>query len=42
MGQLVKRIQGDFDANQQYSIDGLTTGNYLVKIVETDNEVQPL
>jgi 1,4-alpha-glucan branching enzyme len=37
MGQLVKEFKGDFDASQQYSIDGLTTGNYLVKIIGDDN-----
>ncbi|MBC5840899.1 MAG: T9SS type A sorting domain-containing protein [Flavobacteriaceae bacterium] len=38
LGQLVKEFKGDFDARHSYPIDGLTAGNYLVKIVGDDNK----
>lgn len=38
LGQLVKEFKGDFNASHSYPIDGLTAGNYLVKIVGDDNK----
>jgi 1,4-alpha-glucan branching enzyme len=38
MGQLVKEFKGDFDASHNYPTDGLTAGNYLVKIIGDDNK----
>ncbi|MBU0940919.1 MAG: T9SS type A sorting domain-containing protein [Bacteroidetes bacterium] len=38
LGQLVKEFKGDFNASLSYPIDGLTAGNYLVKIVGDDNK----
>jgi hypothetical protein len=42
VGQLVKEFKGDFNANHSYSIDALTTGNYLVKIVDEDKNTSTL
>ena len=36
-GQLVKEFKGTFDAAYSYSIDELTTGIYLVKILDANN-----
>ena len=41
-GQLVKEFNGDFEANHSYAIDGLITGNYLVKIIGDDNKTSSL
>lgn len=41
-GQLVKEFKGDFEANHSYAIDGLITGNYLVKIIGDDNKTSSL
>jgi 1,4-alpha-glucan branching enzyme len=38
LGQIVKEFKGDFDASHSYPIDGLTAGNYLVKIMGDDNK----
>ena len=36
-GQLVKEFKGSFDTNYSYSIDGLNSGMYLVKITDENN-----
>ena len=36
-GQLVKEFKGSFDTNYSYSIDGLNSGMYLVKINDENN-----
>lgn len=41
-GQLVKEFKGDFEANHSFAIDGLTTGNYLVKIIGEDHNTSSL
>ena len=39
LGQLIKEFKGDYDTSQQYPIDDLTAGNYLVKVIGDDNSL---